>query len=67
LRPGVPATGWQERRLGDGSRHRVFKRYLTPADLERELGAEVLHGGAWFVAGVVNGPETRHERARPTG
>lgn len=49
LRPGVPAEGWQERVLNDGSRHRVFKRHLTPEGLAAELGGEVLHTGRWFV------------------
>lgn len=50
LRPGVPAEGWQQRVLNDGSRHRVFKRYLAPAGLATELGGEVLMAGSWFVA-----------------
>jgi hypothetical protein len=37
--------------LSDGSRHAVFKRWFTPAELVAELGgAEVVHAGAWFVA-----------------
>ncbi|MGH2782832.1 MAG: hypothetical protein ACRDL6_00995 [Solirubrobacterales bacterium] len=51
LRPGVEPEGWQERVLNDGSRHRVFKRYLSPEQLTAELGAEILHAGRWFVAG----------------
>jgi SAM-dependent methyltransferase len=50
FRPGVPAAGYEERRLSDGSRHRVFKRYLVAAELAAELGGEVLHDGRWFVA-----------------
>jgi SAM-dependent methyltransferase len=52
LRPGVEAARWEERLLNDGSRHRVYKRFLTPGDLEAELGGEVdvLYAGAWFVA-----------------
>jgi demethylmenaquinone methyltransferase/2-methoxy-6-polyprenyl-1,4-benzoquinol methylase len=50
LRPGVPAEAWQERVLNDGSRHRVFKRYLAPDQLAAELGGEVLMAGTWFVA-----------------
>jgi len=51
LRPGVEAEGWQERILNDGSRHRVFKRYLTPEELLAELGGgETLMAGRWFVA-----------------
>jgi hypothetical protein len=36
--------------LNDGSRHRVFKRYLTPAALAAEIGGEPLLDGDWFVA-----------------
>jgi ubiquinone/menaquinone biosynthesis C-methylase UbiE len=52
LRPGVEAARWEERLLNDGSRHRVYKRFLTPGDLEAELGGDVdvLYAGAWFVA-----------------
>jgi ubiquinone/menaquinone biosynthesis C-methylase UbiE len=49
-RPDRPAEGWEERVLDDGSRHRVFKRYLDAAELARELGGEVLLDGRWFVA-----------------
>jgi demethylmenaquinone methyltransferase/2-methoxy-6-polyprenyl-1,4-benzoquinol methylase len=49
-RPGVPPEEWQERVLNDGSRHRVFKRYLTAAQLAAEIGGEVLLEGRWFVA-----------------
>jgi ubiquinone/menaquinone biosynthesis C-methylase UbiE len=49
-RPGVPEEEWQERVLDDGSRHRVFKRFLTGERLRAELGAgETLHEGDWFV------------------
>ena len=50
FRPGVLAEGYEERRLSDGSLHRVFKRYLVAAELAGELGGEVLHDGRWFVA-----------------
>jgi SAM-dependent methyltransferase len=50
LRPGVEAEGWQERVLEDGSRHRVFKRFLTGPGLAAEIGGEVLFAGRWFVA-----------------
>ena len=50
-RPGVEPEGWQERELNDGSRHRVFKRYLSPEQLRAELGAEILHAGRWFIVG----------------
>lgn len=48
--PGVPTEEWQQRVLNDGSRHRVFKQYLAPDRLARELDGEVLVAGIWFVA-----------------
>jgi SAM-dependent methyltransferase len=49
-RPGVPEEEWQERVLDDGSRHRVFKRFLSSRRLREELGdGDVLHEGDWFV------------------
>jgi len=50
LRPGMEPEQWQERELNDGSRHRVFKRYLSGAGLAEELAGEVLLDGEWFVA-----------------
>jgi SAM-dependent methyltransferase len=50
LRPGVEPEMWQERVLNDGSRHRVYKRYLTGRQLAGEIGGEVLMEGRWFVA-----------------
>jgi len=64
LREGVAPEGFHERTLNDGSRHRVYKRHLTPADLERELGAEILHAGTWFVVGR---NERRHKQTNPGG
>jgi ubiquinone/menaquinone biosynthesis C-methylase UbiE len=50
LRDGAEPEQQQERVLGDGSRHRVYKRYFSGAGLARELGGgEVLHEGRWFV------------------
>lgn len=49
-RPGVASEGWQWRTLNDGSRHRVYKRYLTGRQLAGELGGEVVLDGEWFVA-----------------
>jgi SAM-dependent methyltransferase len=50
LREDVDAEEWQERRLDDGSRHRVYKRFFTPDGLLDELGGgRVLHAGHWFV------------------
>jgi ubiquinone/menaquinone biosynthesis C-methylase UbiE len=49
-RAGVPEEEHQERVLDDGSRHRVFKRFLTGERLREELGdGDVLHEGTWFV------------------
>ncbi len=53
LRPGVEAEQWQERVLNDGSRHRIYKRYLTSAQLAQELGGEALLEGRSFVAARV--------------
>jgi SAM-dependent methyltransferase len=48
---GGAAEEWQERRLNDGSRHRVYKRFFTPEGLLGEVGGgRVLHAGRWFVA-----------------
>lgn len=51
LQDGGEAEQWQERKLNDGSRHRVYKRFFTPEGLLGELGGgRVLHAGRWFVA-----------------
>ncbi len=50
LRPELEPEGWHERVLNDGSRHRIYKRHLTAEGLARELGAEALLDGSWFVA-----------------
>jgi ubiquinone/menaquinone biosynthesis C-methylase UbiE len=51
LREDTEPEVWQERVLGDGSRHRVYKRYFRGAELAEELGGgRVLHDGRWFVA-----------------
>jgi ubiquinone/menaquinone biosynthesis C-methylase UbiE len=50
-RPDRPREGWQERTLNDGSRHRVFKRFLTAGEIAAELGGgEVLLDGDWLAA-----------------
>jgi ubiquinone/menaquinone biosynthesis C-methylase UbiE len=42
---------WQERVLKDGSSWQVYKRFLTPAVLDHELGgARTLSNSRWFVA-----------------
>lgn len=52
MRPGIPAEGWQERVLNDGSRHRVYKRYFSAEQLAGEIGGSVLLAGEYFVAAV---------------
>jgi SAM-dependent methyltransferase len=50
LQPGGVPEEWQERKLYDGSRHHVYKRFFTPEGLASELGGgRVLHAGHWFV------------------
>lgn len=49
-RPGLAEEQVQERVLNDGSRHRVYKRYLSAEGLAREIGGTPLLSGAWFVA-----------------
>jgi demethylmenaquinone methyltransferase/2-methoxy-6-polyprenyl-1,4-benzoquinol methylase len=50
LRDGVEPEEQQQRVLGDGTRHAVYKRYFTGAGLADELGGgEVLMDGRWFV------------------
>ncbi|HUE03605.1 MAG TPA: class I SAM-dependent methyltransferase [Bryobacteraceae bacterium] len=50
-REGVQPEEVQERVLTDGSRHQVYKRYFTPAQLTAEIGGgRVVHAGRWFVA-----------------
>ena len=80
-RPGLPAEEYQERVLKDGSRHRVFKRYLGADELAAELHGEVLLRGTWFVAaraaltaaGLASGTtqrgaaRRRRRRPRPSG
>ena len=50
---GEPREEWQERRLEDGTAHRVYKRWFTGDSLAAEIGGEVLHAGRWFVAAQV--------------
>ena len=39
LQPGGAAEEWQERKLNDGSRHRVYKRFFTPEGLAARSAA----------------------------
>jgi demethylmenaquinone methyltransferase/2-methoxy-6-polyprenyl-1,4-benzoquinol methylase len=50
LRPEVVPELWEARRLNDGSRHSIYKRYLTADQLAHELQGEALLAGEWFVA-----------------
>lgn len=51
LRAGVEPEERQERRLNDGTRWQVYKRYFTADALLGELGGgETLFAGTWFVA-----------------
>jgi ubiquinone/menaquinone biosynthesis C-methylase UbiE len=56
LRPGVEPEQWQERVLNDGSRHRIFKRYLTGTQLAGELSGTTLFDGRSFVAARTTWP-----------
>jgi demethylmenaquinone methyltransferase/2-methoxy-6-polyprenyl-1,4-benzoquinol methylase len=54
-RHGRDREGWEERVLNDGSAHRVFKRFLTAAEILEELGeaggtGEAIFDGTWFSA-----------------
>jgi ubiquinone/menaquinone biosynthesis C-methylase UbiE len=49
-RPGIDPEQWQERTLNDGSKHRVYKRFLEPEQLADEIGGQVVFAGTWFVA-----------------
>jgi ubiquinone/menaquinone biosynthesis C-methylase UbiE len=53
-RPGVETDQWQERVLSDGSRHQVYKRYLSGAELASEIRGDVLMDGTWFVVARVS-------------
>ena len=50
LRPGIEPEQLQERVLNDGSRHHVFKRFLSGEQLAEEIGGTPLLDGSWFVA-----------------
>jgi demethylmenaquinone methyltransferase/2-methoxy-6-polyprenyl-1,4-benzoquinol methylase len=50
LHDAVEPEQIQERILNDGSRHEVFKRYFTAAQLANELRGDIVFEGRWFVA-----------------
>lgn len=45
-----PAEHWEPRELSNGSRHSVYKRYLSASQLAHEIAGEPLIDGRWFVA-----------------
>jgi len=48
---GLERAEWQERVLKDGSKWKVYKRFLSTRTLLGELGGGTsLHSGRWFVA-----------------
>jgi ubiquinone/menaquinone biosynthesis C-methylase UbiE len=47
--PGQPAQVWEERRLRDGSRYTIFKRFFRGASLADEVDGWVLYDGRYFV------------------
>jgi demethylmenaquinone methyltransferase/2-methoxy-6-polyprenyl-1,4-benzoquinol methylase len=49
-RRGAEHGGWEERRLRDGSRHSVYKRYRTADRLAAEVGGCVLLANPTYVA-----------------
>jgi demethylmenaquinone methyltransferase/2-methoxy-6-polyprenyl-1,4-benzoquinol methylase len=55
-RPNEPQERWEERVLNDGSRHRVYKRYLEAETLAGEIGGTPLLDGRWFVAARARRP-----------
>ncbi|MGO9898760.1 MAG: class I SAM-dependent methyltransferase [Solirubrobacteraceae bacterium] len=59
-RTNEAAERWEERVLNDGTRHKVYKRFLSAANLAREIGGTPLLDGRWFVAARVEG----HSRTR---
>ena len=57
LHDGVEPEQWQRRKLLDGSRHVVYKRYFSPEGLAEELdGGTPLLSGRWFVAAGARTP-----------
>lgn len=58
-RPGEPPESWQERVLNDGSRHVVFKRFVSAGQVATEIAGTPLFDGRWFViarAAVAHAP-----------
>jgi SAM-dependent methyltransferase len=66
LRPELVPELWEERRLEDGSRHRIYKRYFTAEQLADEIDGETLMAGDWFVAARASLPGTGLHRKSGT-
>jgi ubiquinone/menaquinone biosynthesis C-methylase UbiE len=49
-RPDLPRELIQQRVLSDGSRHAIYKRFVSGPYLASEIGGEVIYDGRWFVA-----------------
>src|SRR5215210_699449 len=47
--PSGRAEGWEERRLSDGSRHEIYRRYFTAETFTEELDGRILFAGRWMV------------------
>src|SRR5215203_30516 len=53
--PSGRAEGWEERRLSDGSRYEIYRRYFTAETFTEELGGRILFAGRWMVMATVGG------------
>jgi SAM-dependent methyltransferase len=47
--PSSRAEGWEERRLSDGSRYEIYRRYFTADTFAQELDGRILFTGRWMV------------------
>jgi SAM-dependent methyltransferase len=65
--PGMPRGGWEDRTTRDGTRHTVYKRYFTAAELAEELGGRVLLDTPTFVAAVAERPLLQARLASEAG
>jgi len=51
--PSGRAQGWEERRLSDGSRYEIYRRYFTAERFIEELDGRILFAGRWMVMAKV--------------
>lgn len=51
--PSGRPEGWEERRLSDGSRYEIYRRYFTADAFAEELGGRILFAGRWMVMASV--------------